>query len=65
MQAQISVWEMLMASHVHRQAILDALNKLDISIDTTLEELVSFVSTKSLKLMITFLDEDLPPEGAS
>ena len=30
MQAQTSIWGMLMASHMYRQVVLDAFNGLDI-----------------------------------
>ena len=42
-QADISIWGLLMASRVHRQAVLSAMDKAKLSIDTTPEQLVGLV----------------------
>ena len=36
-QADISIWGLLMASRVHREAVLSAMDKSKLSIDTTPE----------------------------
>ncbi|KAI7998428.1 putative PKHD-type hydroxylase, partial [Camellia lanceoleosa] len=38
-QADISIWGLLMASRVHRQAVLSAMDKAKLSIETTPEQL--------------------------
>ena len=42
-QADISIWGLLMAPRVHRQAVLSAMDKSILSIDTTPEQLVGLV----------------------
>ena len=48
-QANISVWALLISSRNQRQAILDALNRFETPIETTLEELVPIFNTQSQK----------------
>ena len=62
-QAHISVWGLLMASHTHRSALLDALNGKEVSIETTPQEVLSLmgVIAQSHPLLALF-DEELPPK---
>ena len=53
-----------MASRDHRQDVSNAFGKVEVPLETTPEELVSLIMpTKSKKLEITLIDEDLAPEG--
>ena len=54
-----------MASKNHRQAVLDALNQLDVSTETTPKELVALITSSQVKPRIAFTDEHLPPEGVN
>ena len=62
-QADISIWGLLMASRVHRQAVLTAMDKSKLSIDTTPEQLVGLVFPRGGSPALTFSDKELPPEG--
>ncbi|KAH7838799.1 hypothetical protein Vadar_031317 [Vaccinium darrowii] len=42
--ANITLWQLIMASHKHRQAVLKALNKVPISIDTSPEQMVAMLT---------------------
>lgn len=64
-QADISIWGLLMASRVHRQAVLSAMEKAKLSIDTIPEQLVGLVFPRGATPMLTFSDKELPPEGAN
>ncbi|KAF5934205.1 hypothetical protein HYC85_030376 [Camellia sinensis] len=64
-QADISIWGLLMASRVHRQAVLSAMDKAKLSIDATLEQLVGLVFLGGAAPMLTFSDKELPPECAN
>lgn len=61
-QANITVWGLLIASKHHRQAVLDALNQSDLSINTAPEDLVGMIS-RIPTLAITFSLDDLPSGG--
>ena len=63
-QADISIWGLLMASRIHRQAVLSAMDKAKLSIDTTPEQLVGLVFLGGASPTLTFTDKELPPEGA-
>ena len=54
-----------MASKSHWQVLLDALNRSDVSIETTPEELVVLIASSQGMPRITFTDEDLPLKGAN
>ena len=43
-QANITVWDLLMASKNHRHIVLDAFNRSDVSTET-LEELVALITS--------------------
>ncbi|XP_077217954.1 uncharacterized protein LOC143852455 [Tasmannia lanceolata] len=62
-RANISVWGLLMASSKHRKLVLRELNAAQVSIDTTLDELVSLVAMARASKALSFTDEDLPPKG--
>lgn len=64
-QADISIWGLLMASRVHRQAVLSAMDKAKLSIDTTPEQLVGLVFPGGASPTLTFSDKELPPEGTN
>ena len=63
-QDDISFWGLLMASRVHRQAVLSAMDKAKLSIDTTPEQLVGLVFPRGGSPTLPFSDIELPPEGA-
>ena len=64
-QADISIWGLLMASRVPRQAVISAMDKAKLSIDTTPEQLVGLVFLGGASPTLTFTDKELPPEGAN
>lgn len=53
-QVDISIQGLLMAPQVHRQAVLSAMDKAKLSIDTTPEHLVGLVFPGSTKPMLIF-----------
>ncbi|XP_028077313.1 uncharacterized protein LOC114279294 [Camellia sinensis] len=63
-QANISIWGLLMASREHRQAMLSILSQAKLSIDTTPEQLVSLITPREAIPAITFADKELPQEGS-
>ncbi|XP_047322478.1 uncharacterized protein LOC124926319 [Impatiens glandulifera] len=63
--ANISLWELLMYSIDHRQALLSELSKKSVSFDTTPTEVVAMMSTHASCCTITFDDSDLPSWGPS
>ena len=65
-QAHVSVWGLLMAFHYHRSAFLDALNGKEVPIETPPQEALSLMRVKALSHpILTFLNEELSPEGAT
>ncbi|KAL0012763.1 hypothetical protein SO802_007871 [Lithocarpus litseifolius] len=65
-QAHTSFWGVLMAFHKHRNALLDALNGKEVPIETTPQEILSLVEVEAPSYpSLTFLDEELPPKGAT
>ena len=63
LQANVSIWGLLVASHKHRQAVLNALNKLNVSVDTSPEQLVGLITPTQSQDVISFTSKDLPPGG--
>ncbi|KAF5933032.1 hypothetical protein HYC85_029203 [Camellia sinensis] len=63
-QADISIWGLLMASKVHRQAVLTAMVKAKLSIDTTPDQLVGLVFPRGASPTLTITDKELPPKGS-
>ena len=65
-QAHVSVKGLLMASHKHRSALLDALNGKKVPIETTPQEVLSLMRVEAPShSLLAFSDEELPPEGAT
>ncbi|XP_077232425.1 uncharacterized protein LOC143869750 [Tasmannia lanceolata] len=62
-QANVSIWGLLMASPKHRQVVLHELNVSRVSVEITPDELVSLVVVAKASKVLSFTDEDLPPEG--
>ena len=57
-QTNITVWEILKASRAHYQAVLNALGKLKVTLETMPEKLVALIMpTKPKKLEIMFTNE--------
>ena len=55
-----------MASQKHHKALLDALNRKEVPIETTPQEVLSLMGVEgSLHPLLAFSDEDLPLEGAT
>lgn len=54
-----------MASQEHKQALLEAMNRTKLPIDTTADQLVLLVTSRDVTLVISFTDKELPPEGAN
>ena len=55
-----------MASQKHCKAFLDALNRKEVPIETTPQEVLSFMGVEgSSHSLLAFSDEDLPLEGAA
>ena len=65
-QAHVSVWSLLMASHKHRSALLDALNEKEVHIKTTPQEVLSLMGVKAPSHpLLDFFDEELPLKGVT
>ena len=65
MKADISIWQLIVSSKEHRDALLEALTKLNVASDTSLEAMVNFVMQDRHKpTPIILSDDDLPDEGA-
>src|SRR3954447_17645069 len=60
-KADVSVWDLIMASKDHREALLCALVNMRIPTESAVEDLVAFIQRPQLE--ITFSDKDLPTEG--
>ena len=61
-KANLNIWELLMHSSSHREALVKALTKMKIEITATHEAMVAKIIKKKHNV-ITFSDEDLPLEG--
>ena len=65
-QAHVSVWGLPMASQKHHKAFLDTLNRKEVPIETTPQEVLSLMGVEgSSHPLLDFFDKDLPPEGAT
>ena len=62
MKANASIWDLLVYSHSHRRALIDALSKIQVPKDVSPENMVGLMMEKKPE-EITFTDEDLPLEG--
>ncbi|KAL0015438.1 hypothetical protein SO802_002507 [Lithocarpus litseifolius] len=57
---------LLMAFHKHCSALLDDLNRKEVPIETTPQEILSLIGVEaSSHPLLTFFDEELPLEGAT
>ncbi|OVA05208.1 hypothetical protein BVC80_833g6 [Macleaya cordata] len=63
-KANVSVWGLLEASTKHRDAVLEALNSIQVPTVITPNELVATITHIHSMPTISFSDEDLPSEGA-
>ena len=62
-QALVLVWGLLMASHKHGSALLDALNGKEVPIETTPQEVLSLLGVLAPSYpLLAFSDEELPPK---
>ncbi|XP_074278447.1 uncharacterized protein LOC141602037 [Silene latifolia] len=61
-KVDVSIWELMLSSFEHRQALLQALMNMTVSPHTTPDDVVSFVAQNQPRLTnaVTFSDEDLP-----
>ena len=64
-QAHLIVWDILLTSHRHRQAFLEALAGIEVPTKTSPDDLITFLISNITDPVITFTDEDLLPEGPS
>ncbi|XP_074298636.1 uncharacterized protein LOC141629555 [Silene latifolia] len=64
-KADVSIWELMLSSFEHRQALLQALMNMTVSPQTTPDDVVSFVAQNQPRFTndVTFSDEDLPSFG--
>ncbi|XP_077224177.1 uncharacterized protein LOC143857604 [Tasmannia lanceolata] len=62
-QAHITVWGLLTVSRQHREAVLKELNAVQVSTETSPDQLADLVAMVSAAKSITFTDQDLPPQG--
>ncbi|KAI3903732.1 hypothetical protein MKW92_030585 [Papaver armeniacum] len=62
-KANISFWGLLEASTRHRQALQEALNTIQVSTGITHNALVHTIAQIRRPGFITFIDDNLPPEG--
>src|SRR2546425_2345249 len=60
-KADVSVWDLVMASKDHREALLRALVNVRVSTEAAAEDLIALIQRPQLE--ITFSDKDLPTEG--
>ncbi|XP_077230199.1 uncharacterized protein LOC143863420 [Tasmannia lanceolata] len=63
-QANVSIWGLLMSSSKHKKVVLKELNAAQVPTEITPDELVSLVAVTKTSKVISFTDDDLPPEGS-
>ena len=64
-QAHVSVWGLLITSHKHHSAFLDALSGKEVPIETTRQEVLSIMGVKAPSHpILAFSDKELPLERA-
>ena len=62
----MSVWGFLMASHKHCSAPLDALNREEVPIGITPQEVLSLMGVEALSHpLLAFSNEEFPFDGAT
>ena len=65
-QAHVSLWGLLMASHKYHSALLDALNGKEVPIEITPQEVLSLMRVEAPSYhLLAFANEELPPKGAT
>ena len=65
-QTHVFIWGLLMASHKHRNALLDALNEKEVPIETMPQEVQSLMEVEApFHPFLAFSDEELPLERAT
>ena len=62
LKAEVTIWQLILASQKPIQLLIDELNKFDSSFENVLEEMI--VSITFGEGTITFSNEDLPPRGS-
>ncbi|XP_077251905.1 uncharacterized protein LOC143891151 [Tasmannia lanceolata] len=62
-QAVIFVWGLLIASKKHREAVLRELNTTQVSPEISLKQLVEVVALTQAARVVSFSDQELPPQG--
>ncbi|KAL9225543.1 hypothetical protein vseg_001452 [Gypsophila vaccaria] len=64
-RADISIWQILQDSAEHRQAFIEALQRVDPASDTTPNQIINLVTKEWLTDAITFSEKNLPSFGAN
>ncbi|XP_074291217.1 uncharacterized protein LOC141617991 [Silene latifolia] len=64
-KADVSIWQLMLSSFEHRQALLQTLMNMTASSNATPDDMVAYVIPNRSRLAnaVTFSDEDLPPFG--
>ena len=62
-QANISLWGLLMASYKHRQNLVELVNQIQVPITTTSQDLNAMIGSISRELTISYIDKDLMKKG--
>lgn len=63
-RVDVNIWQLIVGSKSHCDALLDALTKMKIADDVSPEGLLNIVFNEHVKPAITFSEEDLPEEGS-
>ena len=62
-QANISLWGLLVASYKHRQNLVDLLNQIQVPTTTTSQDLNAMIGSINRELTISYSDKDLTKKG--
>ena len=63
LKADVSIWQLIVAPQKHRQLLIEALNKIEVSLEATPEEMITSITAG--KGTINFSSEHLPSRGAA
>ena len=63
MQANISLWGLLMALYRHHQNLVDLLNQIQVPATTTFQDLNAMIGSISRELTISYSNKDLTKKG--
>ena len=63
--AQVSVWDLLVSSKIHRDTLIKALSQIPISPESTPEEVMEVMGNVQYSNVLTFTDLELPPYGSN